>query len=124
MGIFTSMMASKPFQYIKGISPGTRMAMGVGAAGGAALGMGRYTSRRPGESNQSAASRAAGLRPSMGNMVKGAGLGVAGGLAYANRGVLGRAASNLYRNPDMIKGVGQGLFQRAATAFKNVRRMI
>jgi hypothetical protein len=69
MGIFTSMKASHAMNYIKGISPGMRMSMGVGAAAGGLYG---GTGRR-------------------GSLGKAAGYGLAGG-ALAAAGAAGYSA--------------------------------
>lgn len=143
--MFGKMMASCPIHYIKGIG------MGV-AAGGLYGGTGRRGSvgRAASYGLAGAGIGAASIMGAkrygasakfgyMNGRFGGAGMG---GSILSGAGMVGRqmgqdirglgrmtapsklAAQNLMRNPEMIKGVGQGLMERATTLGRNIARMV
>src|SRR5271157_6031863 len=77
MGVFTSMMASKPFQYIKGMPVAHKAMAGAAVAGGLYGGSGR--------------------RGSVGKAVGMGALGVAGAAAFMNRGAISTFGRNMMR---------------------------
>src|SRR5208282_669278 len=96
MPFFSKMMASYPFQMIRGLSPSTRVlagGMGVGA------GIGAYTNRRGGVTGMAGG----GFR----GAVNAAGLMGAGALGYLGyRGMGGRAGLGTFGRNMMRPGVG------------------
>jgi len=103
MPFFSKMMASYPFQMIRGLSPSTRVlagGMGVGA------GIGAYTNRRGGVTGMAGG----GFR----GAVNAAGLMGAGALGYLGyRGMGGRAGLGTFGRNMMRPGVA-GMYGRAA----------
>jgi hypothetical protein len=108
---FSKMMGNYPFNLIRGLGP-TVTAGAVGAGVGGLYG---GTGRRGGMGRAAVYGLA------------GAGLGLAGGAAYLNRGALATAGRNIMRNPGMagrqVMGAAKNAYGRAGTLFRNVSRM-